>query len=265
MPGNETTRGAGRRNILLAGTLMAMLAASTAWADGIDPAADKVLKAMSDHLAGLKSFTVDYETGNEVVLTTGQKVEYTANGSIAAERPGKLRMSRKGAFVDADIIFDGKMVSFVGHKANVYAQLESPGPTIEDAVEEVRAATGLDAPGADLLAQNVYEVLSSEADEGVLVGTGYVGGVEADHLAFRGPVVDWQIWVAKGAEPLPLKYVITTKWVTGAPEYTVRFSNWNAAPTIDAAAFAFTPPAGAKQLPQLFADQIGEAIAGEVQ
>lgn len=234
------------------------LATAPAQAGEIEPEADKILHAMAAYLAGQKTFTVDYDVDDEVINSEGQKLQYSASGSAAVERPGKLHVSRKGAFVDVDMVFDGKMVSVLGKKANVYGQLESPGPTIDEAVEEVRAATGFDASGADLFAADAYAVLTEDATEGVHVGTGIVGGVECDHLAFRNPRVDWQIWVQKGEQPLPLKYVITTKWVTGAPQYQLRLHNWNVAPQIDPAQFTFVVPEGAKKLEEIQADAIGE-------
>ena len=108
-------------------------------------------------------------------------------------------------------------------------------------------------------------MLTEDATKGVYVGTGPVGGIECDHLAFRNPRVDWQIWVQKGEQPLPLKYVITTKWITGAPQYSLRLSDWNVAPQIDQAQFTFTAPEGAKKLEEISADEIGELSAEEVQ
>ena len=241
------------------------LTATPTYAQPIEPEADKILHAMADYVAGLKSFTVNYEAESEVVDIEGQKLQYSASGSVAVERPGKLHVSRKGTFIDAELTFDGKTISIYGKKANVYGQLESPGPTIDDAVEEVRAATGFDAPGADLFATDPYAVLTEDATKGVYVGTGPVGGIECDHLAFRNPRVDWQIWVQKGEQPLPLKYVITTKWITGAPQYSLRLSDWNVAPQIDQAQFTFTAPEGAKKLEEISADEIGELSAEEVQ
>ncbi|SJM28446.1 DUF2092 domain-containing protein [Mesorhizobium delmotii] len=241
------------------------LAVSPASAQQIEPEADKILRSMADYVAGLKTFTVNYDADSEVVDTEGQKLQYSASGSVAIERPGKMHVSRKGTFVDAELTFDGKTISFYGKKANVYGQLESPGPTIDEAVEEVRAGTGFDASGADLFAADPYAVLTEDATKGVHVGTGLVGGVECDHLAFRNPRVDWQIWVQKGEQPLPLKYVITTKWVTGAPQYAVRLSDWNVAPQIDQAQFTFTAPEGATKLEQISTDEIGELSAEGVQ
>jgi hypothetical protein len=234
------------------------LSAGPARAQQIEPEADKVLHAMAAYVGGLKTFTADYDVDDEVVDTKGQKLQYSASGSLAVERPGKLKVSRKGAFADVEMTFDGKTISILGKKLNVYGQIESPGPTIDEAIEEVRTATGFDAAGADLLVADAYAALTEDATEGVVVGTGIGGGVECDHLAFRNPRVDWQIWVTKGDQPLPLKYVITTKWVTGAPQYSLRLHGWNVAPQIDAVQFTFTAPEGARKLDILQADAIGE-------
>jgi hypothetical protein len=37
------------------------------------------------------------------------------------------------------------------------------------------------------------------------LGTGIIGGVECDHLAFRDADVDWQIWIATGDRPYPCR------------------------------------------------------------
>lgn len=76
------------------------------------------------------------------------------------------------------------------------------------------------------------------------IGQGVVDGVECEHLAFRGPETDWQIWIQSGAQPLPRKYVITSKLVTGAPQYTIRLKDWKTDAVADADTFAFKPPAG---------------------
>jgi hypothetical protein len=238
------------------------LAVAPAAAQEIEPAADKLLHSMADYLAGLKTFTAEYDVDDEVITTAGQKLQYSASGSIAVERPGKLHSTRKSGFIDAELTFDGSNISILGKKANVYAQLPSPGPTIDDAVEELRAATGLDISGADLLASDAYSVLTEDAIEGSYVGSSIVGGVECDHIAFRNPRVDWQIWIQKGEHPLPLKYVITTKWITGAPQYTLHLRNWDIAPKLDEKQFAFTVPAGATKLEEIQVDEIGE-LAGE--
>jgi hypothetical protein len=240
---------------MLVGVAVASLPASAQ--DAIAPDADRILTAMTDNLKAQPMLSADYDADHEIVDLAGQKIEYSASGSIALERGKGFRVTRRGPFADVELTFDGKTVSLYGKGMNVYAQLESPGPSVEEAVEELRASTGLDAPGADLIASDPYTLLTDGATEGSVVGSAFVGGVECDHLAFRTDIVDWQIWISRGENPLPLKYVITTKWVTGAPEYSLRLSNWKTE-GVDATRFAFTPPTGVRKLDQVHADVTGE-------
>ena len=102
------------------------------------------------------------------------------------------------------------------------------------------------APAADLLYANAYEQFMQITTSGFVVGKAMVDGVSCDHLAFRGPDVDWQVWIAEGDRPLPRRYVVTTTGLPSHPEYTVTMTNWNVAPNVTSARFSFTPPAGAK-------------------
>src|SRR5262245_16226089 len=63
---------------------------------GIDPQAQKLLKASMDFLASQKQFRVETRSTLEVVLKSGQKIqfEHTANQSV--QRPNKLRAERTG-------------------------------------------------------------------------------------------------------------------------------------------------------------------------
>ncbi|KQV42782.1 hypothetical protein ASE37_19660 [Rhizobium sp. Root268] len=244
---------------------MAATACAAAWPasaqDPIEPAAVKVLAAMSDNLKSMPALSVDYDADQEVIDLEGQKIQYSASGTIALDRAKGFLLTRRGPFADAEVIFDGKTISLHGKDTNVYAQLQSPGPSVEEATDELRAETGLDAPGVDLLASDPYVLLTDGATQGTVVGSAFVGGIECDHLAFRTDTVDWQIWISKGSKPLPLKYVITTKWVTGAPQYSLRLSNWKSG-AIDATQFKFTPPANARKLEHVHADVTGE-MSGE--
>jgi len=77
--------------------------------------------------------------------------------------------------------------------------------------------------------------------------------------------VDWQIWVKTGDAPLPMKYVITTKWLTGAPQYALKLRDWNTKPQIDASRFEFSAPAGATEIESIKVDELGKLITGENQ
>lgn len=227
----------------------------------IEDDAAKVLSEMADYLGALKRFSVDYDVETEVVSYDGQKLQFVSSGGIEIQRPNKLHASRKGAFADVEMILDGSMLTLHGKNANVFFQL--PATTIDQAIDALRNDVGFDAPGADLLSETPLRQAETDTTGGRHVGMAFLNGIEVHHLAFRGREVDWQLWVTEGDKPLPLKYVITSKWVAASPEYSVEFKNWNTAPSIEESRFVFTPPKDAKKLETLTLDAIGEIALGE--
>src|SRR4051794_36582339 len=122
--------------------------------------------------------------------------------------------------------------------AKAYVQADLPG-TVEHLIDEIQGRTGATMPGTDLLMTNAFDLMTSDVQESEHVGLGVVDGVECEHLAFRGHDTDWQIWIQTGAQPIPRKYVITSKTIAGAPQYTLRIKDWKTDPIADANTFAF--------------------------
>jgi hypothetical protein len=60
------------------------------------------------------------------------------------------------------------------------------------------------------------------------LGSGVINGKECDHLAFRSEETDWEIWIAQGDTPYPCRYVITSKNVDQAPQFTMVIRDWKA-------------------------------------
>lgn len=247
---------------LLAASLTAMLgfSATSALAAGeLNADADGILRAMSTYLSGLKAFSVSADFSNEILTTEGQKLQFNARSDLLVERPSRLYVTRRGRFADAALFYDGVMLSLYGKTLNTYVQKDLKGTT-DDAIRAIEQGTGLSLPGTDLLLSDPYAALTSEVVSSGYFGRAFVGGVETHHLAFRTPKVDWQIWVKAGNEPLPMQYVITTKWMTGAPQYSVQLSNWNTNPVISPAVFNFIPPMGAVKVEVFPVDETGEIL-----
>jgi hypothetical protein len=214
---------------------------------GVDPKATAILKRSTDYLAGLKQFSVDTHSTIEAVLTSGQKVLFDNAATVTVQRPNKLVARRKGDLVNQVFYYDGKTLSLFNPDDKVYATVAAPG-TLEEMLDFARGSLDVIAPAGDLLYKNAFELLTQDAKSGFVVGKGVVGGVRCDHLAFRGPEVDWQIWIQEGATPLPRRYVITSTQVAGSPQFATLLSNWNTAPKVTDSTFAFTPPKGANRV-----------------
>lgn len=171
-------------------------------------------------------------------------------------------MHRQGAYADAKIIFDGKVLTLHSETMNSYKQIDNPG-NIDDAFDTLHIDIGLDTPGADLFMSNPYPSLASGVTSSNYLGTAYVDGIECHYMAFRAAKVDWQLWVQTGKTPLPMKYIITSKWVTSAPQYSIRFRDWDFKPQIEANQFTFTVPEGAKKIETIPVNEVGEFVIKE--
>ena len=211
-----------------------------------EAAAKSLLKAMSDYMAAQKAISFSYDTNLEVVTKDKQKLALASSGSMTINRPDKLRATRHGGFADVEVVFDGKTLTLFGKTANVYGQLDVPG-SIDRLVDELRDKYNRPIPGADLLLSNVYDQLMSDVVNVKDLGSGVIGGVECDHLAFRKKEVDFQIWIAQGQRPYPCRYVITSKLVENGPQYSVQLRDWKSGSDVAADDFSFKNPANAKK------------------
>jgi hypothetical protein len=166
---------------------------------------------------------------------------------LKMSRPDKLRVRRTGGYADVELVYDGKTISIYGNNAKSYVQAEVPG-TLDEMIDAVQARSGVGLPGTDLLLSHAYDELMATTVDGEHIGVGVVDGVECEHLAFRTPDTDWQIWIEAGAKPVPRKYVITSKAVAGGPQYTLQIKDWKTDSFADPDTFVFKPPAGATKV-----------------
>ena len=201
------------------------------------------IDAMSRYLNAQTALSFDFDTSLDVVTADDQKLTIASSGSVAMQRPNKLRVVRQGGFASVEATFDGKVLSVLNRDALAYAQADLPG-TIDALVTFLHDELGRPVPGADLLLTDAGAVLMDGATDVKDLGAGVIGGTVCDHFAVRTADVDWQIWVAQGESPYPCRYVITNKDVAGWPEYRLDVSSWGKGAA--AAEFAFEPPAGAK-------------------
>jgi hypothetical protein len=207
--------------------------------------ARELLTAMTDYLAAQPTLSFDVDSSLDIVTTDGQRLAIASSGSVLLQRPDKLHVTRRGGFAEVEVTFDGKTLSVLNRDANSYAQSELPG-TIDQLIDKLRDEYRRPLPAADLLVANAGAMLLADVTEVRDLGSGVIRGEECDHLAFRAPEVDWQVWIGQGEVPHPCRFVITSKTVDGSPEYTLDFSAWGAGAA--AAEFAFAAPDGAKQM-----------------
>jgi len=226
--------------------LGAALLAGSAMAAGVDLRAEKLLKASTEFLAAQKAFSVDTRTTLEVVLESGQKIQFDNASRATVRRPDRLRAERVGDLVDQVFYYDGKSLTLYNPGNKVYATVAAPG-TLEAMLDLARDGLDIVAPAGDLLYRNAFEILMTDVTEGFVVGKAMIEGVRCNHLAFRSSYADWQIWIEDGRRPLPRKIVITSRDVRNEPQFT-SLMRWKLAPKTSNAMFSFKPPKSARKI-----------------
>lgn len=226
----------------LGGATMAVLLLAAPSAARADDAAN-ILKSMTDYLGSQKTLSASFDSDIEIITPELQKIQFASSGQMKLSRPDKLRVRRTGGYADVELVYDGRTISIYGNNAKSYVQADLHG-TVDQMMDALQTRSGVGLPGTDLLFSDAFDVMMASVLDGEHIGLGVVDGVECEHLAFRGPDTDWQIWIETGAKPVPRKYVITSKTLAGAPQYTLRLRDWKSDAFTDADTFVFKPPAG---------------------
>lgn len=206
-----------------------------------------LFKAMSDYVSSQNAISFKYDSDIEIVTRDLQKLTFSSSGTATVSRPDKIRMTRTGGFADVELVYDGKTLGLYGKNLNIFAKLPLTG-NLDEVIDTIRADFGLDAPAADLLSNNPNEVMMANVTDAKDLGSGLIGGVECDHLAFRTNDTDWQIWITQGDKPRPCRFTITSKLLALAPEYTIEVTEWKDGSDASADDFSLKTADGAKEV-----------------
>ena len=223
----------------------------------VDPEAVDILRNALDYLSNLKQFSVQTQSTLEDLLNSGHRVDFEISSSVTVSRPNKLHSERHGMLFNQIFYYDGKTLTLYNPSDKVYATEPAPG-TIEEMFHFARDTFGIGAPVSDLIYNNAFSLLMYEVNFAVVIGKEMIGEVHCYHLLFSRPGADFQIWIAEGEQPLPLKYVVTD---TATPEllsYIIVMRNWNIAPPVSESLFNFVPPAGTQKITFLNAETTHE-------
>jgi len=82
-----------------------------------------MLRQMTDYLASLKSFKVESSAVDEVVLTSGQKIQLASESVVSVQRPNRLRSEQLGARNGLAFWYDGKTMTLECKSNDTYATI----------------------------------------------------------------------------------------------------------------------------------------------
>jgi hypothetical protein len=215
-------------------------------APDIEPKAGEILRQMCDYLKNLQQFSVQAEITEDVLLTSGQRIQFARSVEASVRRPDRLRAESVGDTDDRQLIYDGKTITLMDRSKNFYTTIAAP-PDLDAALEHGTQAFNLRAPLADLIYTKAYENLTAGVISGFYVGLSKVQGVPCHHLAFKQKDIDWQIWIENSPTPVPRKFLITDKAAQGL-QFTAVFTKWNTSPQLEDSLFTFVAPEKAEKI-----------------
>ncbi len=211
-----------------------------------DPAAIKALEQMGAFLRKQQAFSVHAKAETEMLLDSGQKVQFAGTGSLTARRPDRLHVRITSDRKDREFFFDGKKFTLASPRTGYYATVAAP-KTILEVSDLLKNRYALELPLVDLFLWGTNRMPTDRITSAIDIGPSTIGGVETEQYAFREPNLDWQIWIEKGPRPLPRKLVLTSTDEASQPQHQLELS-WNLAPKVTEKTFTYTPPKNAHRI-----------------
>lgn len=210
--------------------------------------AGELLSSMSNYLAKLPGFRARLVSGYDVVQESGEKIEFNEIRDVIVSRPNLLRVEQMFSDGAQDLlVFDGRQINVYDGELGVYAQAPQPG-SVDDAVVYFVRDLGMRLPLAAMLSTRLPDELAKRVKSVDYVEYTNILGPGAHHISARTAAVDFQVWIADGERPLPLRVVLTYKTEPGQPQFRAQFLDWDEKSAAPADAFTFKPPADAQQI-----------------
>jgi hypothetical protein len=219
---------------------------AAAEADVREAEAIDALNRMGAYLRTLNAFEVSSNATIDEILDDGQKVQLDGSAHYLIRRPNAFKIELRSDRKFRDVYFKDGDFALVAPRMNYYAQAKLPG-TIRAALEQIDDKYGIELPLEDLFEWGETETKPADLDRAFKVGYAKIDGKDADQYAFRRGDLDFQIWIQRGDQPLPLKYIITTRSEPSQPQFTTLLT-WDVAPTLTDAQFIYTPAPDAHRI-----------------
>jgi hypothetical protein len=235
--------------------LIAASSAAKAWASSGAPTAARetppdahaLMMRMADYLSKAQRMSVTVHAAYDALQPEGYKLEWNEVRTLS--RPDRLRIdSERSDGSRSLVLFDGKEITTFDESGRVYAQAPQRGGVDQTVVYFVRDL-GMRLPLAVLFLSSLPAELEHRVKSVEYVEKTATLGAPAHHIVGKTDTVDFQLWIADGDRPVPLRAVLTYKNDPGQPQFRSQFSDWNLAANPPDSTFTFKPPAEANKIP----------------
>lgn len=180
---------------------------------------DALLREMSKNMAAVNTFA--YTVDERRQIPGGSQGEKKMTRQVTVRRPNALAFTGKGDRGETAGWYDGKQLTLVSHRDKVWARGPMP-PTLDEALDFLSNEYDVQMPTADLLYSSPYDAFMTKDTTGGWVDTQKIGDRSCEHLAYRQPVVDWELWLSTDRS-LPCQLKVTYKQIPGTPSTLITY------------------------------------------
>ncbi len=206
----------------------------------VDPKAVDALARMSAYLQSIPAFQVTLQTQRDDVDDYGQLITLAGAAVYKVRRPDGFYIDLTQTAFASKYVYDGKTVTAYDTRTNAYSKTQAPA-TIRATLDLAEQKYGATVPLDDLFNWSSGDDKAKVLTSAHFIGKEQIAGRAANHYAFRQPGRDWQIWIADGDKPAPMRVTILATDDGARPRFQVDLS-WDAAPKFAPNTFAFAPP-----------------------
>jgi hypothetical protein len=213
----------------------------------VEAKAVDAMNQMGAYLRSVPAFQITLLAQRDDVDENGQLITLTGGATYLVRRPNAFSIELALPTQAGRYVYDGRTVSAYDARANQYKTFAAPS-TIRATLELAQEKYGATVPLDDLFkwsegGSDWAKALTSAH----YIGKARIAGQVANHYAFRQPGRDWQIWIAEGDKPTPLRMSITASDDPARPKFQADLA-WDTAPQFAQGAFVFAPPPNAKAI-----------------
>ena len=154
------------------------------------------------HIEIAASDSVTAQITRDEVLPFGYKLQNHESARMWVQRPNRLRMEVAGDIKNRTYVYDGSKMTCSRRTPTC---IPSPAPAaIGETGRQAAGCRRRDAADRHAVPRPDWQPHRGRPGRHRR-RRDQMDGVPTDHLAFRQPDVDWQLWVTKGAQALPTK------------------------------------------------------------
>jgi len=171
--------------------------------------ANKILDRAYRYVGSLDKFAFEGITVNDDLYEDKMIVEVKHRVFVKVDRPGDMLIDVEGDSKNRRIYLHKGEFTIYDKEKGYYGVLKTPR-SIDHTLDYIFDHYEIKTPLANLLYSDILKRLKPQS-KGYYFGISNVGKIPCDYIGFSNSKEEFQVWIARGKNPVILKFIIIDK------------------------------------------------------